>query len=89
MARRVRTLARAHATPRSGPIEGRALITLRGQPLHGGDRYACRVFGVVVPSSRRTSTKRVQCRSPSLNASALDANALNLSSSSLLSAAPI
>ena len=57
----------AYATPRAGPIDGGALITLRGENLFGGSDYRCRVGGIVVPASFSLSpSERVQCRSPNV-----------------------
>ena len=59
-----------HASPRSGPQAGGALITLRGSNLHSGSDYKCRVSGVDVPATYVRAPGRVQCLSP--NATAVD-----------------
>ena len=56
--------ASVYATPRAGPVDGGALLTFRGDHLHSGSAYACRVGGTPVPATHRLFPDRVQCVSP-------------------------
>ena len=69
----------ASATPRSGPVGGDALVTIRGHPLLGGDSYACRVGGRVVAGSFARDPERVQCRTPPLDTTGPTERPLELS----------
>ena len=55
----------ADAKPRAGPMDGGALVTVRGDHFAGGDTYACRIGGIEVPATYRAAPPSVQCLSPS------------------------